>query len=181
MPRLFAFLRAINVGGHTVTMDKLRGLFEALGAREVETFIASGNVTFSSPAKDLEALRRKIESHLHASLGYEVTTLLRTEAELAAIARYRPFPVARLRSAGSFNVGFLAEPLGAGQQKALMALKTAIDDFHVHGRELYWLCKKRQSESDFSNVVFERAVKVRATFRGANTVAKLAAKYGLTP
>jgi len=26
-----AFLRAINVGGHTVKMDHLRGLFEALG------------------------------------------------------------------------------------------------------------------------------------------------------
>jgi uncharacterized protein (DUF1697 family) len=30
MPKYVAFLRAINVGGHTVKMEYLRGLFEAL-------------------------------------------------------------------------------------------------------------------------------------------------------
>src|SRR5574341_155679 len=42
MRRYIAFLRAINVGGHTVTMDRLRQLFEAMGFGGVETFIASG-------------------------------------------------------------------------------------------------------------------------------------------
>jgi len=44
MKRYIAFLRAINVGGHTVKMDLLRGLFAGLGYAGVETFIASGNV-----------------------------------------------------------------------------------------------------------------------------------------
>ena len=74
MPRFFAFLRAINVGGHNVTMEKLRGLFEALGHKDVETFIASGNVIFASKSKDRGALERKIENSLRKSLGYEVTT-----------------------------------------------------------------------------------------------------------
>ena len=43
MTRYIAFLRAINVGGHTVKMDQLRALFEELGLSNVETFIASGN------------------------------------------------------------------------------------------------------------------------------------------
>ena len=53
MPRLVAFLRAINVGGHTVTMAHLRGLFEDLGFTNVETFIASGNVIFGSRPRDI--------------------------------------------------------------------------------------------------------------------------------
>lgn len=32
---------------------------------------------------------------------------------------------------------------------------TDIDSFHVHGREVYWLCQKKQSESTFSNNAFE--------------------------
>ena len=40
MPKYIAFLRAIIVGGHSVKMDHLRGLFEALGLSNVETFIA---------------------------------------------------------------------------------------------------------------------------------------------
>ena len=74
MPKYFAFLRAINVGGHTVKMDYLRALFEALGFANVETFIASGNVIFETKSKDTNALQREIEKHLHQALGYEVAT-----------------------------------------------------------------------------------------------------------
>jgi len=48
MTRYIAFLRAINVGGHTVKMEHLRGIFESMGFSNVETFIASGNVIFAS-------------------------------------------------------------------------------------------------------------------------------------
>jgi uncharacterized protein (DUF1697 family) len=174
--RYFAFLRAINVGGHTVTMARLRQLFEELGFDGVETFIASGNVIFSATSGSAAALERKIEKHLEDALGYEVKTFLRTRPELVALARHKAFPEVRVRAAKTRCVGFLAEPLDAAAKKALDALKTAIDDFHLNGREVYWLCKVGQSESKFSNVVFERAVKTRVTFRGANTVLKLAAK-----
>jgi hypothetical protein len=47
--RHVAFLRGINVGGRRVTMAQLCAAFEALGFAEVGTFLASGNVTFSTP------------------------------------------------------------------------------------------------------------------------------------
>ena len=59
-------------------------------------------------------------------------------------------------------------------------IKNEIDDFKVHGREVYWLCKVRQSDSKFSNAVFEKKTGVRATFRGASTVTKLAVKAETT-
>jgi uncharacterized protein (DUF1697 family) len=174
--RRFAFLRAINVGGHTVTMAALREIFEDLGFDEVETFIASGNVIFASPAKAPGTLERTIEGALNTALGYEVKTFIRTAPELVAISSYKPFPETRIRSAGAFCIGFLEQPLGLAAKKALMALKTDIDDFHIHGREVYWLCKKRQHESKFSNVRFEKTTGAKITFRNANTVAQLAAK-----
>ena len=87
MPRYIAFLRAINVGGHTVKMDALRELFEALGFEQVETFIASGNVIFETTETDTAALERRIETHLQAALGYAVATFLRSDAEVAAQLR----------------------------------------------------------------------------------------------
>jgi len=176
MARLFAFLRAINVGGHTETMAKLKTIFEDLGLDDVETFIASGNVICTSTSKTLSALERKIEGGLQKSLGYEVKTFIRTAPELVAVAGYKPFPESRIRSAGAFCVGFLAQPLDAVAQRALLALKTELDDVNAHGREVYWLCKKRQHESKFSNVRFEKATGDKVTFRNANTVAKLADK-----
>src|SRR5688572_10594132 len=107
MPKYVAFLRAINVGGHTVKMDALRRLFEALGFVNVETFIASGNVIFDSPSKDTKALEKKIESYLRETLGYEVATFIRTIAEVAAIADYKPFIDAELKAEGNtLYVGF---------------------------------------------------------------------------
>jgi hypothetical protein len=60
-----------------------------------------------------------------------------------------------------------------------MALKSDIDDFRVQDREVYWLCKWKQSESTFSNVVLEKAIGQRATLRGINTIQKMAAKYAV--
>ena len=62
MSRYLAFLRAINVGGHTVKMDALRHIFESLGFTSVETFIASGNVIFEAGQQDPAALEKAIET-----------------------------------------------------------------------------------------------------------------------
>ena len=177
MLRLIGFLRAINVGGHNVTMAELRGLFESLSFKEVETFIASGNVIFSSPSGEIGALQQKIEKQLLLSLGYEVKAFLRTVSEVAAIARHKPFNEAQLSSATALNVAFLADPLGTEAGKSVMALRTEIDDFHVHKREVYWLCKTKRSDSKFSNTRFEKLLSARATWRNMNTVVRLAAKY----
>jgi uncharacterized protein (DUF1697 family) len=178
MARYVAFLRAINVGGHVVTMPTLRNLFEGLGLEEVETFIASGNVIFTSPPKDERALARRIERQLEKALGYEVHTFLRTCAEVEALARYRPFDAARIKSAKALYVGFLAEPLTAAGTKLLATLSSPVDDFHTAGREVFWLARALQSESAFNNAVFERRFAVRATWRNVNTVVRLATKYG---
>ena len=176
MPRHIAFLRAINVGGHTVTMARLKQLFEDLNLSDVETFIASGNVIFRSPAK-ATGLEAKIERHLHQALGYEVHTFIRSESEVAAIAGYKPFRTVPANFAGAMVVGFLRGPLDSQTTKAVLALRTAIDDLHVNGRELYWRTAGGQSDSTLTNALFERTLKGRATFRNINTVTRLAARY----
>lgn len=178
MARHVAFLRAINVGGsHVVKMDALKAMFEDSGFTKVETFIASGNVIFETPSRDLGAVERRIEHFLEKALGYEVVTFIRSLEGVAAIARYQPFPKAAMAAAVSLNVGLLKEPPGDTIRAALGKLKTDIDDFHVNGSELYWICLSRQSESKISNAVFERTLKVKATFRGLRTMERLAAKY----
>ncbi len=178
MPRYIAFLRAINVGGHgVVKMDFLRGLFETLGFSNVETFIASGNVVFESKSKDARALEREIEKSLREALGYEVATFVRTCAELAAVAGYEPFGRKEVEEAAALNVGFLADAPDEESCRKLLALRTEIDDFHVRGREIYWLCRRSQSRSKISDAVIERALGRKSTLRGANTIKKMAERF----
>ena len=175
MTRYIAFLRAINVGGHVVKMDALRGLFESSGFSNVETFIASGNVLFETNLNS--NLEKKIESKLREALGYDVATFIRTAAELQAVANYKAFAQSQLDAATAFNVAFLKESLDDNLNQKVMSLRTDIDDFHGHGRELYWLCKKKQSESTFSNAVLEKTLGSPSTIRGVNTIQKITAKY----
>jgi uncharacterized protein (DUF1697 family) len=176
--RFIAFLRAINVGGHTVKMGDLRILFESLGLSNVETFIASGNVIFESPATNPQTLEKQIERRLHESLGYSVATFIRSAPELAAIAHHQPFPTSELDAAGnSLYIAFLPAPPNDKAQQQLIAFRTAVDDFHIHEREIYWLCRKKMSESAFSGALLEKTIGMPATLRNVTTVRKLAAKY----
>ena len=180
MSHAFAFLRAINVGGHTVTMAQLKELFEGVGLPNVETFIASGNVIFDRDNEHEPTLQRKIEGHLREALGYEVVTFLRTDRELAALVEACPFTPEEIASAQALNVALLQAPLSAEGEARLQTLESEVDAFRVVGRDVWWLCSVKQSESTFSNAVFEKALKVKATFRGSNTLKRLAAKYGKT-
>lgn len=178
MPKYVAFLRAINVGGHIVKMGHLRQLFENLGFSNVETFIASGNVIFDSTSKNTRTLERKIETLLEETLGYRVATFIRPTSELANIAKYKPFDESELNADGNaLYIIFTAGELSAESKRKLRTFSTEVDDFHAHGREVYWLSRKKISESKVSGAQLERAMEMPGTMRNANTVKRLAAKY----
>ena len=178
MPKYVAFLRAINVGGHTVKMDYLRRLFEAMDFRNVETFIASGNVIFDSPSRNPRSLERKIQRSLLEALGFETATFIRSTAQLSEIAKCAPFGDPRPASpAGTLYIGFLADSPGPRATQALLSCATDADKFHLSDREVYWLCGTRFSESEFSGARLEKILGMQTTIRTSNTVKRLATKY----
>jgi len=178
MPKYVAFLRAINVGGHTVKMGYLRSLFEGMGFSHVETFIASGNVIFDSTSKSTKALEDKIEDLLQKKLGYEVATFIRSIPELADIACYKPFMDAELNSAGNIlYIAFMSDKPSDQSKKKLLSFTNEVDDFHVCGRELYWLCRTKFSESLVSLPLLAKTLGMQMTLRNSTTIRKIVLKY----
>ena len=173
MPTYAAFLRAINVGGHVVKMDRLRKIFEDAGARDVETVIASGNVLFTSPSRNENALAAKLATCLEKALGYEVATFLRTPAEMAEAARRQPF--GKVEGVNLY-VGFLAAAPPAPCVRSLRACANEIDDFRVAGREVYWMCRTSFGRSDFSGARLEKILGAATTIRNITTVRRIAEK-----
>lgn len=174
MNRYIAFLRAINVGGHIVKMDHLRGLFESLGLLNVETFIASGNVIFETNEKNAATLEKKIAVHLERSLGYAVDTFLRSPREVAEIKKRSPFKVEKKDDA--VYVAFLHESLNTAGKSALMAAKNKLNDFAAIGSEIYWL-RLNRDDSIFLKSSLEKIAKISTTLRNMTTVSKIAEKY----
>ena len=156
-------------------MDQLRSLFEALSLSNVSTFIASGNVLFETSARGAGALERKIERHLEESLGYEVSTFLRTPSELAATVEHEAFPASVVRNAHALWIGFLKQPPASERLERLMALACKTDDFRVHGREIHWLRRATSGEALVTGAAVEKALGAPMTARNVTTVRKLAA------
>ena len=177
MPRLFAFLRAVNAGpGRLVRMEVLRKAFESLGFAGVATFLGSGNVVFETRAKDIGKIEQKIERKLTQALGYSVSVFIRTHPELKEIAALEPFEDSEIHGA-DLNIILLASNLDEQSRARLLALRTATDGFRVRGREIFWWRRKKPGTSLFATVPLARVLRVPFTIRGANTIRKLFEKW----
>ncbi len=135
-----AFLRGMNLGKRRLKNDELKLHFEQFGFGQVATFRASGNVIFSAAAEGETAISARIEGELGSALGYQVSVLLRPEAELAEIAAQVPFdPELIASSGGKLQVELLRRKPAAAKRREVLALASDQDRLAISGRELYWL------------------------------------------
>ena len=94
MASFIALLRAVNVGGTgKLSMSDLKAMCEELGFGAVRTYIASGNVVFTS-RKSEAAVKKALEAQLAAYAGKPVGVLVRSAAEMQAVLKGNPFPKA---------------------------------------------------------------------------------------
>jgi uncharacterized protein (DUF1697 family) len=94
MNSFVALLRAVNVGGTgKLPMSDLKDICEELGFAAVRTYIASGNVVFTS-RKSEAAIKAALEKRLQAYAGKPIGVLVRSAAEMAQVLSDNPFPKA---------------------------------------------------------------------------------------
>ena len=74
-------------------------------------------------------------------------------------------------------IGFMAAEPGDAAKAKLRSLVTKTNNFHLNGREVYWLCRSKFSDSEFSGATLAKALGMPATLRNSTTVKKLATKY----
>lgn len=164
-----ALLGGINVGGHRVTMARLRDEVASLGHADVSTFIASGNVLLTplvrlAPA----AIEARIAEHLAQALGWPVPTFLRGANDIIEAAELQPFGA--VGEGYTHMVAFCREaPSGDVEQAS-----TDIDRFHVRGREVHWLIQGGVSTSAMTLPKLAKLIGPNTT-RNVTTIKKLAA------
>lgn len=172
MTRHVAFLRAINVGGRRVAMDRLVEVVASVGCDEVSTYIASGNVVFTS-RKGRSALEAALEAALADALGFEVPTFVRTRAEVEEVVAARPFEVA---DDHTHLVAFLREAPGAAVADAVTALATPTDELVVAGDVIHWHIHGPSMASTIKDSAWRRAGVGPLTTRNITMLRKLVPK-----
>ena len=92
MAAFIALLRAVNVGGTgKLPMSELKAMCETLGFAGIRTYIASGNVVFTS-RKSEAAVKKALEAALESYAAKTVGVMVRTVAEMQAVLADNPFP-----------------------------------------------------------------------------------------
>jgi uncharacterized protein (DUF1697 family) len=170
-----AFLRAVNVGGrNSVPMAGLRDALTAAGLEEVATVLQSGNVVFQS-GKSADAVAKVIGTTIEETFGLEIGVVVRSAAELAAVAATNPFVGAHpARDAKTLHVAFLsARPTAAAAAK-LDPDRSPPAAFAVRGREVYLSYPDGSGRSRLTLDYLEKTLAVRGTARNWRTVQRLA-------
>ncbi len=171
MPIYISLLRGINVGGHKrIKMDRLRESFEAMGFKQVKTYIQSGNVVFKARTLSSAALSTKIEERILADFGFSVSVISRVADEIANTIKNNPF----LRQPGidseKLHVAFLSEAPALSALNKLEKLTLKPDQSRCIGRELYLYFPNGVSGSSLWKHPLDAVLSVVATTRNWKTV-----------
>lgn len=165
--RRILLLRAVNVGGAKLPMADLRSIAEDLGATDVSTHIASGNLLVDTTDPQFD---RRLERAIEDRFGYFREAISRTPAELQAALDAHPFPIEGDRK--FHHVYFLLAEPTREQVDALLA-KGLPESLAVIGRDLHIHYPDGVAGTKLTPALIARTLGSPGTGRNLNTVATL--------
>lgn len=175
MTAVVAMLRGVNVGGHNkIGMEALREICVSLNVRDPQTYIQSGNVVFGTTERNLVQLAGRIEDGIEKRFGFRPHVILRTRSEMGEVVARNPFAKRSGLDPAKVAVFFLKEAPSAEVRDKLLTIKVGPEEVRIEGRELYIYFPDGMGRSKLP-AVLDRTLKVPATARNWNSVAKLLA------
>lgn len=169
MSHVYLF-RAINVGGTAkLPMAELRALATELGATDVQTYIASGNLIATAPA-DPHDFARELETQVEHRFGFRREVIVRDAAALRAARDAHPFVVADPRF--SYLIPLSAAPDADARGKAT-ELPTGADEWALIGDDLHVRHEHGAGSAELDVARLLRTLGVVGTARNLRTVDEL--------
>lgn len=173
--RYIALLRAVNVGGRVVKMERLRALFAELGLENVRTYIQSGNVFFDAPAQNRQNLQLRIENHLSAALEYEVPVFLRTLVDFEKALAMAPFRGKDPTGDTRHLIVFLSAPIKEGIRFPHCSPRNDCVILHAFESEAFVVIRVEKGRVPNATAFLEKALNLSSTARFYHTAEKLLA------
>jgi uncharacterized protein (DUF1697 family) len=166
-------LRAVNIGKRRVRNERLIQIVEALGGTKVWTHINSGNVVFDLGGSR-GATERDLETAFEKEFGFEVTTFVRTAAEIRRSLGLEPFTVA---TGDTYFITFLKSPPTSSQRRDLEALSNDFDTIIVDKADVHWRMHGKSTDTKLPTKKWENILGPRrSTSRNVTMLRKLLEK-----
>jgi uncharacterized protein (DUF1697 family) len=173
--RYVALLRGINVGGkNLVPMAKLRDAFADAGFEDVTTYIASGNVLFTStrPAAGLE---HEIEAALEKAFGRELVVVVRSQRQLRTVVDKAPEDFLALEGTHHRDAVFLKAPLTAAKAMKVVKLRDGVDQAWTGTGVVYFARLSAERQRSLMSKIVGTPEYQAMTIRSWSTATKLRA------
>lgn len=172
--RYVALLRGVNVGKSArVPMSKLKSLFEGLGLSDVVTYLNSGNVVFGSSLGASE-LTRTLEDEIERAFGMRIPTLVKTSAEMNAIAESIPPEWSNGPAEQTYVAYLFGDADRPGLVEELPVKRQFMNIFYTPGAIVWNIKREDYGRSQITKIVGHSSY-ARMTTRNVNTARKLAA------
>ncbi|MGV9709465.1 DUF1697 domain-containing protein [Gordonia sp. NPDC003424] len=170
MARRIVLVRAINVGGAKLPMADLREMAEELGATNVSTYIASGNLLCDLPSGGSAKFDRALEAAITDRFGFEREVISRSVDEVRSALDAHPFPVAEPKYS---YVYFLVGKPKADNVTTFEKQEFAGADIAVIGKDLHIRYSEGAGRSKLTAPVIAKGLGVQGTGRNLITIEKL--------
>lgn len=171
--RYVALLRGVNVGGkNRVPMADLREVFETAGHAEVSSYIASGNVLFSS-AESATALEQSLEKAIEARFGFAIVVVVVSHTQLRRVVERAPAGFGW--DTHHCDTLFLKQPLTPAAAMKVVKLRAEVDQAWAANGVVYFArLSARRTQSKMGQMVATPEYK-QMTGRSWTTATKLLA------
>lgn len=170
-----ALLRAINVGGrNSLPMKALKAMFEALGCRNVRTYIQSGNVVYEATDAVARRVPKAVAAAIQEQAGFAAPVVTRRAEELAKAAKAHAF-AKKAKDPKALHFAFLADAPTSERVALLDPQRSPPDEFKVIGRDIHLYLPNGVAPSKLTNAYLDSKLGTVSTLRNLATVQKLVA------
>jgi uncharacterized protein (DUF1697 family) len=174
MPRYAALLRGINVGGkNIIKMADLRAAFEGMGLTDVETYIQSGNVVFSSSERSARKLVAPIAKMLASTFDYDATLAVLTKAQVKKAVDGAPSGFGDEPKTFRYDVMFLLPPLTANKALPDIPVREGVDTATAGPGVVYFTRRIAQASKSRLSRIAGLPLYQQMTVRNWNTTTRL--------
>lgn len=173
-----ALLRGINVSGHNmIKMDALKATLEAIGFKNVQTYIQSGNVFVDTEEENPASVGFKIKQEIFKAFGHEVPIVVIGKSDLEKSLKNNPFLKENDVDSKKLYVAFVSTTLRNDNINDLKISQFKPDEASIDENRIFIKYAVGAGKTRFDQKYIEKKLNVTATIRNWNTVTQLFKMY----
>jgi len=175
--KYLAFLRAINVGGkNKITKDEQIALFEDVGGNNVDAYLNTGNIVFSTE-EPIDEINTAVEEQLSRKFGTDMPVMIFLFDIIENLVANPPFEGEEPADGYRWYATLLRDTTRTMEIPSVYSISTGDYQF-IHQQDgVVFTVLKRKKAGASPNAYLERTLETFCTTRNWNTMQRIVERW----